>query len=325
MKSYLYSFLFLLIPVILVAQSSKDKTIYLDSLFRQTKEKDYKYYMIVEDYKTIQQEYFITRYYLSGKMESKGISESREFFQKKGEITSYYENENIKSTILYRDRYAHGKCEFWYENGIKKMEGEYIISIEEDKTKKSNLKVINSWDKNNVQTVINGDGDYEDDESFEKEWTYLSAISKGAVKNGLKDGVWIGSSSRPNFKFLENYEKGQFISGESIDSNNEKHFYTTIEKAPEAPYGIDTFRRYIGINFRMPNDAPRGGGKIFTTFIIDENGKMINPTVVKGIGDTMDKEAIRVLSKYVNWIPGEIRGIKTRFLFSLPISIGPSY
>lgn len=324
MKSYLYSFLFLLIPVILVAQSSKDKTIYLDSLFRQTKEKDYKYYMIVEDYKTIQQEYFITRYYLSGKMESKGISESREFFQKKGEITSYYENENIKSTILYRDRYALGKCEFWYENGIKKMEGEYIISIEEDKTKKSNLKVINSWDKNNVQTVINGDGDYEDDDSFGGLTESLVTISNGKVKNGLKKGIWIGSNSRRHFTFSENYENGKFISGESIDSNNEKHFYTSIEKMAEPPYGIDKFRQYVGINFRMPDDF-RGGGKIFTSFIIDENGKIIDPTIIRGINNNVDKEAIRVLLKYVNWIPGEIRGIKSKFLFDLPIAIRSGY
>lgn len=320
MKSYLYSFLSLIIPVIFFAQSSKDKTIYLDSLFIETKQQDYKYYMIVKDYDNRKSDYSITRYYTSGKIESQGISKSRDYFLKKGEIISYYENENMKSIMLFSDNFPAGKCEFWYENGIKKLDGEYILSIEDDKTKKSNLTVINSWDKNNVQTTINGDGDYEDDESFEDMNSYLVSISNGKVKNGLKDGIWIGSNSRRNFTFSENYENGKLISGESIDSNNEKHFHTVIEKMADYKYGIDKFRNYVAKNYRVPEEMGLNG-KIFATFIIDPNGKLINPTIIRGIGFKADNELIRVLSESKDWIPGENRGIKTRFKFTFPITI----
>lgn len=323
MKYILYTLLLLIIPTIFFAQSSKDKTLFLDSLFVKTTKDDYKYYMVVKDYKIKKEEYLITRYFLSGKTESKGISESRDSFQRKGEVITYYENENVKSSISFKDGHPIGKCEFWHENGIKKLEGEYVLSIEDDNTKKSNLKVINSWDKNNIQIAINGDGDYEDDESFENMNSYLVSSSNGKIKNGFKDGIWIGLNINRNFTFSEIYENGKFISGESIDAKNEKHFYTAIEKMPEPQYGINNFRQYVAINFRLP-DVEGLVGTIFTTFIIDENGKLINPTAIKGLRYDVDKEAVRVFSNYVDWIPGEHRGVKTQFKYVFPIKILPS-
>jgi hypothetical protein len=280
--------------------------------------------MVVKDYKIKKEEYLITRYFLSGKTESKGISESRDYFQRKGEVITYYENENIKSSIYFKDGNPIGKCEFWHENGIKKLEGEYVLSIEDDKTKKSNLKVINSWDKNNIQTVNNGDGDYEEDESFENMNSYLVSTSNGKIKNGIKDGIWIGSNINRKFTFSEIYENGKFVSGESIDVNNEKHFYETIDKMPEPKYGLNNFLNYLGINFQLPVKEVIGGGQIFTVFIINENGKLINPSIMRGLRYDVDKEAIRVLSNYVDWIPGENRGVKARFKYVLPIKILPS-
>ncbi len=320
MRSKLYSFLFLLIPVILFAQSSKDRTIYLDSLFKETTLEDHKYYMIVKDYERKKSEYFITRYYFSGQIECKGNSESKDSFRKKGEIISYYENEIIKSTVFYNDNNPVGKYSYWYENGNKKLEGEFILSKENEETEKSKLKVLNFWDKNNIQTVTNGNGDFEDDDNFEGMGSFLVSVSNGKVKNGFKDGIWIGKNSKRNFTFTENYENGKFISGESIDSNNEKHFYTTIQKMPDYKYGINNFRSYVMRNFRVP-EGPGNSGKIFATFTIDEFGKLNNPTIVRGIGFRADNEAIRVLSKSLDWIPAECRGIKVQCLFALPISV----
>ena len=322
MKYILYSLL-LIIPTIFFAQSSKDKTLYLDSLFVKTTKDDYKYYMVVKDYEIKKEDYFITRYFLSGKTESKGISESRDSFLRKGEVNSYYENENIKSSIFFKDGHPTGKCIFWYENGIKKLEGEYVLSSENQESEQPNLKVINSWDKNNIQITINGNGNYEDDENIENVGSYSVSTSNGKIKNGFKDGIWIGSNINRKFTFSEIYENGKFISGESIDAKNEKHFYTAIRKLPEPQYGINNFRQYVAKNFRLP-DVRGLVGKIFTTFIIDVNGKLINPTIIKGLRYDVDKEAIRVLSNYIDWIPAEHRGVKTRFKYSFPINIQAS-
>ncbi|MBM6498517.1 hypothetical protein H9X54_004280 [Flavobacterium macrobrachii] len=149
-----------------LAQSSKDKTIYLDSLFFPTTKKEFKYYMIVEDYKNTKPEYFITIYYASGKIESKGYSKSKDFFKKKGEIISYYENETIKSTIFFEDNFPNGKCVLYFENGEKKMEGRYLLTTDIGGKRKSKLRIENAWNIDKLQVVTDGTGDYEEDEFF---------------------------------------------------------------------------------------------------------------------------------------------------------------
>lgn len=62
-------------------------------------------------------------------------------------------------------------------------------------------------------------------------------------------------------------------------------------------------------------------GKIYLTFIIDKEGKVIEPKVIQGIGYGADEEAIKVLSSYRNFNPKEIRGIKVNSTYSLPIHL----
>ncbi len=41
-------------------------------------------------------------------------------------------------------------------------------------------------------------------------------------------------------------------------------------------------------------------GKIFVKFIVDKEGQIINPEIMKGIGYGADEEALRVVSSYKN-------------------------
>lgn len=87
--------------------------------------------------------------------------------------------------------------------------------------------------------------------------------------------------------------------------------------------GIQDFYNYVGQNFTKTKAAFENkiSGKLFVTFIIDKDGKIVEPKVVKSLGYGLDEEAIRVITSYENWIPGQQRGVNVRVLYSIPITV----
>lgn len=311
MKSIFFSLLFLLVTKLCFSQSAAiDRKIYLDSTWNETTSENYKYYRIVKDYYSDKDLYVINDYYKSGVLQMEGTSKTKDDASKEGEFVFYYENGNKKTVTNYVKSRPNGKNFEWYENGNKKLEGEYI---ENEKTFVGELKVFQFWNSKNVQTVIDGNGDYEQvEENF---------FASGKLKDGLKDGLWEGYDKKIGYTFSENYANQKLISGVSIDSSKVSRNYKVVELKPVPKRGYEDFYKYVGKKFQVPN-MPKGvGGKIFLKFIVDKEGQIIDPKILKGIGYGADEEAIRVVSSYTNFAPGEVRGIKVRCTFSLPISI----
>jgi len=318
MKPILFSFLFLLLPKIVFSQVSKDNELvlspqdnftYLDSTSTETKSKDYVYIRVVKDAKLKKGTYIVQEYYRSGSLRMEGISKTYDGYNKEGNVTYYYKNGTKKSATNYIKGRVNGKDYEWYENGNKKLEGKYI---EDEKKRTTEHKIEQFWDENGVQKVIDGNGFFED--KGENEY------SKGAIKNGFKDGVWEGSFLNPNFTYKETYTEGKLISGTSIDKNGIKADYDVLEKKPEVRGGIENFYRYIGKNFQIPQ-VEGLKGKIYVKFIIDKEGKIVESKVIRDLGYGTGQEALRILANYNGFAPGEQRGQKLRCMYSLPITI----
>ena len=61
-------------------------------------------------------------------------------------------------------------------------------------------------------------------------------------------------------------------------------------------------------------------GKVVVAFIVEADGSITNPRVVKGVHEEIDKEAIRVVSSMPKWNPGTNDGVPVRVMQSLSIS-----
>lgn len=55
--------------------------------------------------------------------------------------------------------------------------------------------------------------------------------------------------------------------------------------------------------------------------MIDKEGKIVELKSVKPLGYGLDEEAIRVITNYENWIPGQQRGMNVRVLYTIPITV----
>ncbi len=106
--------------------------------------------------------------------------------------------------------------------------------------------------------------------------------------------------------------------------------YRVVEKLPEYPEGIDKLMKYIRTctaNYwkkKYPNGRPivhEDGiiGRVIVSFVINENGQVTDPEVLRHVDKDLDKEAIRIIKSMPRWIPGEHKGKKVKVRLTLPV------
>jgi antitoxin component YwqK of YwqJK toxin-antitoxin module len=313
MRSILLIVLFLCIPKLCISQviTANDDAVYLDSLFNMGTEKNYKYIRVVKNYNGPRQEsYEVKDFYKSGKIAMSGSTTKRDKIIKTGMFVYYYENGNKKSVANYILDKKDGKYFEFYENGNKKEEGEYTGNKDEPG---KNYKLNQYWDENSKHVIIDGNGNY----SCENKTGY---IETGKYENGFKDGIHEGKNLKYNTSFVEKYENGKFISGTRTFTDNTKSEYFELEKKPVPKRGMEDFYKFIGKNYRLPNQQGLKG-KVYITFVVEKDGKIAEPKVLRDLGYGTGTEAIRVVMAYDGFSPGEQRGQKVRCTFSLPITI----
>ena len=101
---------------------------------------------------------------------------------------------------------------------------------------------------------------------------------------------------------------------EEID---EPEIFEIVEQMPELIGGIGGLQSKA----RYPEIARRANveGRVIVQFIVDENGEVSEPTILRGIGGGCDQEAIRVITEHAKFIPGRQRGRPVSVKMSLPI------
>lgn len=298
----------LLFSKLLFAQESNDKIIYLDSVWKETTKDNYNYYRVIKEYNLEKEAYDFEDYYKSGKIQMKGKSETKDYLKEKGKFNYYFENGTTKKIVSYEKGKAIGEYYEWYENGQKQLEGEFIL---DEKKPISEPTIKNYWDKNNIQKVIDGNGDFEENST--------QGTASGKIKNGFKDGIWIGQNKISTTTYIETYENGKLKTGISKDKLNMEYPYTEVFKQPKPKKGLDHFYKFIGKNFNIPKNASNINGRILLGFVINKDGSITDLKIIKSINTEFDEEAKRLISAYPDWSPGEYRGIKVRTSYNIPL------
>lgn len=96
----------------------------------------------------------------------------------------------------------------------------------------------------------------------------------------------------------------------------------SIERYPEFAGGMAAWAKFIQRNLRYPYMAQEREtqGKVIVSFIVEKDGSISNVSVLKGIGDGCDEEAVRVISKSPRWIPGLQNKQNVRVRYTMPLS-----
>ena len=108
-----------------------------------------------------------------------------------------------------------------------------------------------------------------------------------------------------------------FSCGAFSQQKDDKGIYLTAEKMPAIKGGMAA----IGKKVQYPRIAKEMGiqGVVYVGFIVDAEGNVIEPKILKSLAKPLDEEALRVITKEVQFTPGYYQGKAVPVRMVLPI------
>lgn len=98
--------------------------------------------------------------------------------------------------------------------------------------------------------------------------------------------------------------------------------YDYVSTKPTFPGGDVKFMEYINRERVYPAKAYKQGiqGRVTCSFVINSDGFVSHVTVIRSVEESLNREAIRILSEMPPWTPGEIDGcrVPVRVIRSVP-------
>ena len=184
-----------------------------------------------------------------------------------------------------------------------------------------------------VQFVVNSDGSVSNVKVVKS--TGNAEIDKGVIKHVSTMPKWTPGTqggkkvrvelTRPyNLKNLTNDKKEQaeVVKTAAVSLTTNSEIYEICEKMPEFPDGMTALMKYLATNTHYPDDAREKNiqGRAIIGFIVKSDGSISEIKVVKSSGnESLDKEAMRVVSLMPKWKPGTQDGKNVNVRFCLPI------
>lgn len=107
---------------------------------------------------------------------------------------------------------------------------------------------------------------------------------------------------------------------DSGDTINGEVFFNFVEEMPQFGNGWEDIRKYILKNIEYPQTAIDDSivGNVFVQFVINEDGSLSNPKVIRGIRFDLDEACIRVVKNMPNWKPGKQMGKLAKVRYMMP-------
>jgi TonB family protein len=97
--------------------------------------------------------------------------------------------------------------------------------------------------------------------------------------------------------------------------------FMVVEQQPEFIGGYDAMREFLRDNIKYPTQAVKNGenGTVYVSMIINQDGRVSDAKVLKGVSPSLDAEAVRVISIMPSWKPGTQNGRAVKVRFNIPI------
>lgn len=97
--------------------------------------------------------------------------------------------------------------------------------------------------------------------------------------------------------------------------------FDVVEYMPEYPGGMGALMKYLSENVRYPASAHKAGiqGRVTVQFIIDKDGSIKEPEVIRSVDKDLDAEAVRIVKSLPNWKPGIQKGEPVAVRYTIPV------
>ena len=148
-------------------------------------------------------------------------------------------------------------------------------------------------------------------------------------KEGVAYGTWTpqagtNSETRDTVKIKLSYDTipGEAYTAVGTFEPVQGDVFDVVEEMPQYPGGPQELFKFLSENVQYPAEAEKAGiqGRVILTFVVEKDGSISQPTVVKSVDPLLDAEAVRVISAMPNWKPGKQNGKVVRVKYTVPLS-----
>lgn len=97
--------------------------------------------------------------------------------------------------------------------------------------------------------------------------------------------------------------------------------FETAEDMPVPFDGMQGWNEYLSQNLKYPQSSKDQNieGTVYLQFIINKEGELINPSVIRGVDPDLDAEALRVIKNSPKWTAGKQGGRDVNVKMQIPI------
>lgn len=134
------------------------------------------------------------------------------------------------------------------------------------------------------------------------------------------------SSKKAKINLVDDIKDDGVLHDDIKDTSNTDttKIYKVIEQMPQFPGGEAEMLGYISKNIIYPpimGQCYNGiQGKVILRFVVEKDGSVSNVEVIRSLDMDMDKEAVRVIKKMPNFIPGKQNGKVIRVYYTIPVT-----
>jgi hypothetical protein len=99
---------------------------------------------------------------------------------------------------------------------------------------------------------------------------------------------------------------------------------SVFEEPPQFPGGEEARIAFFKENIKLPDNWPPDSitGKVFITFLVDEEGNIKYPCILRGLNPILDSITISTIRKMPKWVPAKERGVPVIVQINFPIKFG---
>ena len=98
--------------------------------------------------------------------------------------------------------------------------------------------------------------------------------------------------------------------------------YDAPEVVAEFPGGTSALWKFIVNNVKYPEDCRKEnkGGRVVVMFVVDDEGNVSLPEIIKSPDSRLSKEVMRVILMMPRWKPAQDKGVNVSMRFTIPVT-----
>lgn len=143
------------------------------------------------------------------------------------------------------------------------------------------------------------------------------------IVKGVLDDIDVDSESYKGLVDAIILDEKDALEQEGSDTSEEAETPLILPEIKPSFNGGDAneFTKWVNSQKKYPEEAKKNGieGRVTLQFTVEADGSVTNVKVLRGVDESLDKEAVRVVSGSPRWSPGYAKGKPIKVTYTFPV------